>query len=398
MSSTGERIIENPSWVQRLGSSFKGILTGFALFVAGIVLLFWNEGRAVDTSKRLKEGATAVIEVAADQIDPANEGKLVHVSGKANTQDVLSDGAFGISVTALRLKRIVEIYQTVEYIEKVKEGEKTREVPKYKDEWCSKPVDSSQFRNPAKRAANPPADMRFASEDKIAPNVKLGAFRISDAHVKRIGGLVDFSFPTNYVTPASMKYEKGARYVYMPVDSNELKNKVAQFTGLSRSVAIQPKPGDLRISFKVLMPCDVSIIHGQKDDALVPWTTPKGEVLELMVSNGLVPAKAMFAKAQSANATLTWVLRFVGILVMYFGLKGVLGPIDALVDVIPILGRVVAMGTSLAAFLVASACGLLTIGFSWIYHRPWIGIPLVVVGAALLVMVFLKKKKPALAA
>ena len=60
MASVEERIIEKPSWIQRLGSSFRGVLTGFALFIAGIVLLFWNEGRAVDTAKRLKEGAAAV--------------------------------------------------------------------------------------------------------------------------------------------------------------------------------------------------------------------------------------------------------------------------------------------------------------------------------------------------
>ena len=183
----------------------------------------------------------------------------------------------------------------------------------------------------------------------------------------------------------------------MPVDSNALGNKVAQFAGLVRSVAMQPKPGDLRVSFKVVMPCDVSIIQGQKGDALAPWTTPKGEVLPLMVSDGTVPAKAMFAKAQSANATLTWILRFVGILMMYFGLNGVLGPLDTLVDVIPILNRIVALGTSLAAALVAGACGLLTIGISWIYHRPWVGIPLVLGGVGLLVMVFLKKKKSATA-
>ena len=181
--------------------------------------------------------------------------------------------------------------------------------------------------------------------------------------------------------------------MYVPVDANALENKFAQFAGLTRSVAMQPKPGDLRVSFKVVLPCDVSIIQGQKGDALVPWTTPKGEVLPLMVSNGTVPAKAMFAKAQSANATLTWFLRFAGILVMYIGLKGVLGPLDTLVDAIPILNGIVAMGTSLAAGLVAGACGLLTIGISWIYHRPWVGIPLVLGGVGLLVMVFLKKKK-----
>ena len=394
MASVEERIIEKPSWIQRLGSSFRGVLTGFALFIAGIVLLFWNEGRAVDTAKRLKEGAAAVVEVSADQVDPANEGKLVHVSGKADTQDVLLDEEFGISVNALHLQRTVEVYQWVEHSKTERVGEnKERTTYTHKLEWTTKHVDSSEFHNAPSQAVNPSAPPRFENREFFAGNVSLGAFKLSEEHVKRITVWKEFAFPTNYAVPASMKYEKGAKYVYVPVDANALENKFAQFAGLTRSVAMQPKPGDLRVSFKVVLPCDVSIIQGQKGDALVPWTTPKGEVLPLMVSNGTVPAKAMFAKAQSANATLTWFLRFAGILVMYIGLKGVLGPLDTLVDAIPILNGIVAMGTSLAAGLVAGACGLLTIGISWIYHRPWVGIPLVLGGVGLLVMVFLKKKK-----
>ena len=410
MSDSGERIVEKPSWVQRLGSSFKGVLTGFGLFIAGIILLFWNEGRAVDTAQRLKEGAAAVVEVSADQIDPANEGKLVHVSGKADTKDILSDDVFGISDNALRLQRTVEIFQTVEHIEKKDEGNKVREIPRYENAWCDKPVDSSGFRNESMRGANPPPARLFANESKIAPNVTLGAFKLSEEHVNKVS-LSDFTFQTNYVAPKGMEYETGSKYVYIPVDpvaalgssatssaegspllAQQVASRVAQAV-VGRSVATRPKPGDLRVSFKVAKPCEVSIIQGQKGNALVRWTTPKGKELPLMFSKGTVPASTMFANAQSSNSTLTWILRFVGILVMYFGLKGVLGPLDALVDVIPILNRIVAMGTSLAAALVAGACGLLTIGISWIYHRPWVGIPLVLGGVGLLVMVFLKKKK-----
>ena len=398
MASVEERTIEKPSWIQRLGSSFKGVVTGFALFIAGIVLLFWNEGRAVDTAKQLKEGAAAVVEVSADQIAPENEGKLVHVGGKADTQDVLLDEEFGVSVSALRLQRTVEVYQWVEHAKTERVGEnKERTTYTHKPEWCPKHIDSSEFHGAPPQAVNPSAPPRFENREFIAGNVSLGAFKLSEEHVKRITAWKEFAFPTNYAVPASMKYEKGARYVYVPVDANALENKVALFAGLGRSVAMQPKPGDLRVSFKVVLPCDVSIIQGQRGDALVPWTTPKGDVLPLMVSNGMVPAKAMFAKAQSANATLTWFLRVVGIVLMYIGLKGVLGPLDTLVDVIPILNGIVAMGTSLAAGLVAGACGLLTIGVSWIYHRPWVGIPLVLCGVGLLVMVFLKKKKSAAA-
>ena len=426
MAVTEERIVDNPSWIQRLGSSFRGVLIGLALFVAGFPILFWNEGRAVDTAKRLKEGAGAVVDVPADKIDAANEGKLVHVSGKADTQDVLSDDVFGVSATALRLKRTVEVYQTVEHSEtkRIKEGDKTREVTtySYSNEWCSKPVDSSQYHDAAKRAANPPAAMPYGDVDKLAANVSLGAFKLSDAHVKRIGGKVPFQFPADFKVPQTVpngQFQNGTFYVPYTASATAVTPAAQQTSSgspllaaaqtasaaaanavvsavVGRSVAVSPTPGDVRVMFSVVLPHDVTVVEQQTNGTLAPWAASDGETLSF-VRDGIVPAAKIFADAQSANSKITWLLRLAGLLVMYFGLKMVLGPIDTLVDVIPILNSIVAMGTSLAAGLVSGACALLTIGIAWIYYRPLVGIPLVVGGVALLVMVFLKKKKAAAA-
>lgn len=430
MAVTEERIVDNPSWVQRLGSSFKGVLVGLALFVAGFPILFLNEGRAVDTAKRLKEGAGAVVDVPADKIDAANEGKLVHVSGKADTQDVLSDDVFGVSATALRLKRTVEVYQTVEHSETKyeKRGDKTVEKTTYtySNEWCGKPVDSSQYHDPAKRAANPPAAMPYSDVDKIAQNVTLGAFKLSDTHVKRIGGKVPFQFPADFKVPETLpggQFQNGVFYV--PYNAAPAAAPTPASTSTSsgvspllaaaqaatnvaaavanaatsaivggHSVAMAPVPGDVRVMFSVVMPHDVTVVEQQTNGTLAPWAASDGETLSF-VRDGIVPAAKIFADAQSMNSKITWLLRLVGLLVMYFGLKRVLGPIDSLVDVIPILNGIVAMGTSLAAGLVAGACALLTIGVAWVFYRPWLGIPLIAVGVGVLVMVFMKKRKAA---
>ena len=44
-------------------------------------------------------------------MDSSNDGKLVHLSGKSVTVDVLKDGKFGVSANAIKLKRAVEMYQ-----------------------------------------------------------------------------------------------------------------------------------------------------------------------------------------------------------------------------------------------------------------------------------------------
>jgi len=433
MAVTEERVVENPSWVQRLGSSFRGVVTGLLLFVAGFPILFLNEGRAVDTAKRLKEGAGAVVDVSAENVDPANEGKLVHVSGKADTKDVLSDAAFGVSATALRLMRTVEIYQTVEHSEtkREKRGDKTVETTTYtySNAWCAKPVDSSQFHDATKRAANPPAAMPFSDQDQIAANVTLGAFTLSEKHVKRMGEKKPFTFPVDFKPPATVpgaQYQNGI--VYVPFNmapaaapapaasastgvspllaaaqaattnvAAAVANAAASAIVGGRSVAVAPVPGDVRVTFKVVLPHDVTVVERQDGDRLSPWAASDGETLSF-VRDGRVPAAKIFADAQSSNVKLTWLLRIVGFFVMFFGLKKVLGPISTLVDVIPIVNGIVDLGTSLVAGLVSFACALLTIGVAWLFYRPLIGIPLVAGGVALLVMTYLKKKKAAAAA
>ncbi|MFX4450888.1 hypothetical protein ABTA90_19990, partial [Acinetobacter baumannii] len=77
-----------------------------------IALLFWNEGRAVAAFAALDRGARIVVDVPADRVDPANEGRLVHLTGRATATNPLIDGATGIGGPGLlRLDRQVEMYQ-----------------------------------------------------------------------------------------------------------------------------------------------------------------------------------------------------------------------------------------------------------------------------------------------
>ena len=49
--------VTNTSWFQRIGQAFAGVLVGFLLIPVSIVVLFWNEGRAIKTARGLDEGA-----------------------------------------------------------------------------------------------------------------------------------------------------------------------------------------------------------------------------------------------------------------------------------------------------------------------------------------------------
>ena len=103
--------ITSESWFSRIGGAIKGIVIGLVLFIASFPVLFWNEGRAVKRYKTLNEGAGSVISLPEASILPENEGMLVHVSGQAITDEIISDTEFEVAVTAIKLKRKVEMYQ-----------------------------------------------------------------------------------------------------------------------------------------------------------------------------------------------------------------------------------------------------------------------------------------------
>ena len=98
-----------------MSNSAKGIGTGFILLLAGTVMLWWNEGRAVKTAKMLEEAQGVTVHVDdVSETDPSLNGKLIHATAFTDTKDSLSDPAFGIGAVAIKLERRVEYYQWVE--------------------------------------------------------------------------------------------------------------------------------------------------------------------------------------------------------------------------------------------------------------------------------------------
>ncbi|MBP5638011.1 MAG: hypothetical protein J6X55_00905, partial [Victivallales bacterium] len=192
--------VTKQSWGSRLGSSIKGIFTGIIMVVAAIVLLFWNEGRAVSRAKALSEGKSNVISVEPSSIDSANEGKLVHVTGDLVTTDILQDPFFGISENAIRLERTVEIYQWDESSsskteKKLGGGTQTVTTYSYSKKWCREPVNSENFHDEnARRQYVNIGVLPYQNESMLATNVTLGAFRFSEELIRSISGSEDYRF------------------------------------------------------------------------------------------------------------------------------------------------------------------------------------------------------------
>lgn len=376
------------SWGSRVGGAMKGVLFGVGMFIVGFPVLFWNEGNTVKTRKALEEGEGACVSVQSNaKVDPANEGKLVHLTGRADTKDVLADEAFGVSTTAIRLDRKVEMYQWQEekHVKKEKNvggSETTTTTYTYKMGWSSSAVDSSAFKEAGHD--NPP--MEFAAERKVAQNVTFGAFRLNQGQVESIGGAQPYMVPTNTVCPIPRALVRG-NVIYVP--NAETRNNPNN----TRDVVAMPRLGDVRVEYTYVEPHDVSVVAQQKGDTFVAYTARNGKKLQ-MLSDGVKEAAEMFADAQQANAIMCWVIRLVGFLLMFFGLQKVFRPFAVLGDVLPVLGSIVGMGTGVISFFIALPCALVTIAIAWLVYRPVLGVALLVAAGGM-VALFLKKRAEA---
>lgn len=403
MAVTEYRDITKINWIGRLGASAKGMFVGLALFIAGFPLLFWNEGRAVKTARSLDEGAGAVVEAGAEAVDPANEGKLVHVAGMTAVAGELSDPEFGISAAAMRLRRQVEIFQWVEESSSetvtVDGVEKEKVTYTYTRKWCFDTVDSSGFKEEGHE--NGLHEKRFADLDILAEGATLGAFALSAKEIRAMGGGAPFAYPAGYAAPESLggaQFAANAVYVpavpqaAAPVPAAAADGTNAPAPAAVRQIAASPEIGDMRVTFSVVMPHEISVVKAQKGNGFEAWKASNGREIALQ-RDGIATAEAMFESARESNKFVTMLLRIVGFLVMFIGLRKVLGPLAVLVDVIPVVREIVSVGVSLIAGLVAAVCALVTIALAWITYRPLVAIPLLVAAAALVAFLVSRRKR-----
>ena len=160
---------------------------------------------------------------------------------------------------------------------------------------------------------------------------------------------------------------------------------------------LKPAVGDMRVAFEfVPAQADVSVVARQSGNSFSQYQT-KNKPLFLQ-RNGIVDPETMFDDAVKGSKLTVFILRIIGFLVMFAGLKAILNPLRVLADVIPLVGRIVNAGISAIAGLIAFALSLVTIAIAWLYYRPLIGVPLLVVAVGAIVVaktkVFAAKPTP----
>ena len=366
MSNDEYTEVSEQSWFSRLGSSIKGIFIGLLLFIAAFPLLFWNEGRSVERTQALEEGVGSVISVSVSEIDPANNGKLVHASGLVTSQELLKDPIFGQEENgALMLTRHVEMFQWREKTstEKEKEiggSEKTITRYSYDKTWSTQLVDSSQFKRP--EGHNNPTTMPFSSDVIEPQQINLGAFQLSASLRSKISGAREIAY--NGEIPESL--------------SNYSPQKSGQSLYLGKDPS-NPAVGDMRVTFKVIPPSVVTIVAKQQGNNLSNYSTSAGSDINLL-EMGEKNSALMFQIAQEDNELLTWGLRLGGFLLMFIGIVMILKPLSVFTDLVPFIGDIIGAGVIFVAIIVSITFSVFTIALAWVLFRPLIAAGLFVVG------------------
>ena len=390
------------SYGGRLGSALKGIVGGFIAFIGGTILLFWNEGDFIKKLKAINEaeGATTHCESVAT-IDPALEGKMIHASAFADTKDVLTDGEFGLSETAISLSRTVEYYQwkessTTETTDKLGGGQEKVTTYTYKQGWVSSPINSGAFKDEDYQSKNfilAKVDPRM----QYAQNVSFGAYSLPSFFIRSIGGSVSAEpkLSPEQIEALEKAVIANARTkpaAPAPASTNAPASQWVHASGstiyLGQAPA-SPHIGDVRVTFAKVLPKEVSIIGKVKGETFEEYKAKNGKTISGL-RIGTVSMEAMYEGQRTTNKAITWILRVIGIFLVCTGLKMIFAIFEALAKVVPFLGTLVGAGVGLVCTVLGIAWSFLWIAIGWLFYRPLIGIPLVIVPIALII--YLKKQ------
>jgi len=372
------------SWFSRLKSGLAGLLIGPILIIGMIWLLSWNEGRSVQTYRALVEGAGIVVSVDNGTVDPANEGKLVHISGPVKPDGTPEDPALGVSAEgAAGLNRKVEMYQWIEDSSSETKktlggGEETVTTYSYKKDWRPRRVDSSDFKQ-SDQHQNP--DMPIEGDRFTVATATLGAFTVDGKAVANLGTDSPVKLTPDVVTQVTSAIGSDK-----PVKADGTTIYVSE----NRQ---SPAVGDLRISFSREDISEASFVGAQKGANVTGYKASNGRELFLSAAGRATPAE-MFDAAQSENTLITWLIRFGGLFGMFIGFVMMLSILSIIADVIPFIGSIVGFGTSVIAVILTLILGPLVIAIAWIAYRPVLAIAIIAIGALLAAgLIYLRRNK-----
>ncbi|XP_071438753.1 transmembrane protein 43 homolog isoform X1 [Hetaerina americana] len=353
-----------PNVKDQLKASWLAAVIGSALFSGGMWILFWNEGRAVQTIRSLEEGMSAVIPLhSTDTIIEEYNKKLVHLSGPLDISEPLTEFEYGVSVPAVKLKRRVQMYQWIEEenTREYHEGDHvhTETSYSYATEWRDKIIDSSSFSIPY--GHHNLKEFPFKSKVYVSEHVSVGNFELGGDLKDKFN---DFVLVTSDERPERRDIKLHAGLYYHSQD------------------VWNPEVGDIRIQFSYAGSSGdvVTIVAMQNGNQLVPYKTLSGYDI-LILRHGKLSVEEIFHDEHSQKFWLTWLVRFLGWFLTLLGCTCLSNILFTAVHRYSILNDILTMDMGSFNLAVSLSVSLLIIGVAWIWYRPALGFILVLISA-----------------
>jgi hypothetical protein len=247
---------------------------------SGAMFLWYGEAWAAADALRAREGRKAVVRAEFARVSKENEGKLVHVAGTAEVTESLSDPDFLITEPAIKLRRIVEMYQWAEFKNVNRRNEKDPAF-RYSGQWDRDIVYSTGFQSPD--SPHNPNFFPWPTREWINPTLTFGAYRLDPAQV-------------NMFSPQRRSF-KAAEFEALPAElkdhaelkMGELYYRVEEWWPDAPADKVNPdfEPGrrggppsigDLRVRFEIVRPGPITVVAQQRGNSFGPFPTPEGEI------------------------------------------------------------------------------------------------------------------------
>ena len=390
---------EKDGCAMKAGKGCLGFFLGPAMLVMAVYLLFNNEGDYLNTAQALDELQPLVQQVENTTTpDAALEGKPVHLSGTATTDDVLTDETYGVQTQGIMLRRNVQYVQWVEKKTKrigddkksvfMSDSEYRRSrddewVYSYHLTWVNAPINSATFHHEHYRSANY-THYKEAPLKQWATNVQVGGYKLSPGQISRING--DDVRVTPKQVPESVKKHAMLHGDYLFIGHAP---EGSTYYPLNPQA---PSVGDVRISWRQTSPQrPVSLVAVQKGNSFEPYTAANGAVIDLFYTDTLGMTQC-FDKARATNTLNLWMVRMGGWLMFWGAFACMLKPLAGMV---PVCRKLAEAGAIVISLLLGSVGCLLTISVSWLFCRPVLAALMLVVIITLIWQIVRKQRKSA---
>eukprot|EP00419_Tripos_fusus_P051011 CAMPEP_0172821676 /NCGR_PEP_ID=MMETSP1075-20121228/16139_1 /TAXON_ID=2916 /ORGANISM="Ceratium fusus, Strain PA161109" /LENGTH=452 /DNA_ID=CAMNT_0013662567 /DNA_START=39 /DNA_END=1397 /DNA_ORIENTATION=- len=387
---------------------------GIGLFFAMLVMLAWNEQSTVCVSKAYLAAEQEYQTARCNSGPGSYSGALVHFSCPLNSESLpkWTSEDFGVSgdqlfsTEAVKVAQQVEMFQCAETVhtKTVKRGERTFEEKSYtyKKEWSSSHVDSSDFQAWQVDAARRALDNGCGFNFKGNPS-----FPIESNTLKAdilVAGQYDLTrFMERISSSVPIKLKSGAT-VTLPGTSGTVSVDATQiFSGCKPG---RPELGCIKVKYARSGTTVVSYLGRMQGDGTTrAWMAPsswmcstKGSSSRVdLFAQGSRDAEHMLESAQDENTMWTWVIRVLGFIVAYVGMRSFFAPAEALVALIdsgldlfrfiPIVGGLldflgdvlrgaVGCAISIIAFGLSVPSCIMVVSVVWAIMRPLIAVPL----------------------